>query len=110
MGMLGELLGYVSMAIEVILALVVLVLGLTLVRPVSAPAGYAIAAAGGVRMLFTCCIAGTQPVMDMFGLVDEISWGIRLVAPVQHLAFWGLLAFAAFTVAREKAGAAGQGS
>lgn len=110
MGMIAELLGYVSMAVDVLLALVMVVLGAAVLRPVSATAGFAIVAAGGVRLLFTCCAAGSEPVMNMFGYVEGISWGLRLLSPIQNLIFWGLLAFAAFTVAQEKSRATGQGA
>jgi hypothetical protein len=116
MGMLAELLGYASTGVGLLISLVVLVLGVALVRPVSATAGYAIAAAGGIRLLFTCCTESLYVLTSQGILPPEAGegagWVGTLLTPIHHLVFWGLIAFAAYTVAQEKARAAapGQGS
>lgn len=114
MGMIAELIGYAATGMELLVALVVLVLGVAVVRPVSAAAGYAVAAAGGVRLLFTCCIDGGFAVSNRLApdLGEGLTWLATLVGPIQHAVFWGLVAFAAFTVAQDKARAVapGQGS
>lgn len=104
MGMLPDLLGYLESGILCLMALAVLGVGLGLVRPVNAGAGYALAAAGAVLLLSTCCLQASSVAIDSVGseVIVPLS---TLVGIAQHAGFWGLLAFAGISVARAKGAA-----
>lgn len=103
LGDLGEFIGYGAAGTQILLSLILLGVGVGLLRPVNATAGYAVAAAGGVRLLLTCCndlalhVAQRQ-VMDA---AEPIGYARMCMSPLDQLVFWGLVLFAAVQVAKQ---------
>lgn len=98
-----ELVGFGASGIQILLALVTLVLGVALVRPVNATAGYAVAAAGGIRLLLTCCndFALAVAQRQVMEVAEPLSYVRSCMYPLDQMAFWGLLLFAALTIAKQ---------
>jgi len=89
--------------ISILLALVTLAMGATLVRPVNATAGYAVAAAGAVRASVAFCgdFAIYLARLQDDAPVEALGYASSCLHLVGHVSFWGLLMFAAVTVAKE---------
>ncbi|UJR78515.1 hypothetical protein [Sandaracinus amylolyticus] len=94
---------FVVAGISMLLALVLLAMGATLVRSVSASAGYAVAAAGGVRAFVAFCgdVVIYRARLQDDAPAEALGSASSCLHAVGHAAFWGLLMFAAVTVARE---------
>jgi hypothetical protein len=99
---LSQGLGYLSGALGVLIALVLVGLGIGWVRPANPTAGWAIAAAGLIR---AAAVAGTQVAWALLGFLEAhavLQWLMIAVTTAEHVLFWGLLAFAAVSVARSR--------
>lgn len=96
-----DLLRYAGTAGAALIALVIVVMGAVVVRPVSATAGYAVIAAGAFRLFATCCLEAISIGADVAHIDagSGVPWLYTLVTPIEHVVFWGGLAFAAYTVA-----------
>ena len=103
---LGDLMQFASMGLALVLAIATLVVGAVVVRPVQPTAGFALVAAGAVRLLSVCCVDGSLVLRDqgfLDGAQDAVSWLVTLASPLDHVVFWGLVGFAAYSVASARA-------
>lgn len=104
MEFLGDLLRFASVGLALLIALATIGVGALVVRPVQASAGFALIAAGAVRLLSVCCVDGSFLLLDQ-GLLDgageALGWLGTIASPLDHLVFWGLVGFAAYSVASQ---------
>jgi hypothetical protein len=97
-----EGLGYVSGAIGILLAIGIAVVGLVVVRPVHATAGFVLAGGAGARFLGLVLSSLLSVARDSAGLSRE-TFGLlhALLSLGMTLLFWGSIGAAAWMLAQE---------
>ena len=99
---IASLIGYGASGLQILLALVLLIVGVAVLRPVNATGGYLAAAAGGLRLLMTCCNdVGLEIAMREvdYDLMAPLSYVRTFLFIADHLLFWGLVVAAAAVTA-----------